>query len=415
MRDTDRMREYDEIRNLVDDENVKFIRLAFFDIFGEQKNLAIMPHELKRAFEEGVAFDGSSIAGFEDSMRSDLFLEPDPSTVTLIPWRSMDGAVIRMFCDITRPDRSTYPRDCRCLLKQAVKHAEQMGVEVNFGTEVEFYIFRKDENGNLTKTPHDEAGYFDTTPKDHGENIRRDICNILLEMGIFPESSHHENGPGQHEVVFRYADPLTTADNTATLRWVIQNVAVSSGCWADLSAKPLPGKAGNGMHFNISVAQKGEAQAAQENERLMKLFMAGVMRRINEITLFLNPTRNSYQRLGTMQAPGYVSWSEQNRSQLIRIPAVRSANRRFELRSPDPMTNPYLSYALVIEAGLEGIRDRLEIPAPVDVNLYTANPEIRQGLTRLPADFDEAVQFARRSEFVRRLLPDGFLSAYSKR
>ena len=188
------------------------------------------------------------------------------------------------------------------------------------------------------------------------------------------------------------------------------------------------------MLFNISVAKKGDraagsdggkagncgsdagdAQAAQENERLMKLFMAGVMRRINEITLFLNPTRNSYQRLGTMQAPGYVSWSEQNRSQLIRIPAVRSANRRFELRSPDPMTNPYLSYALVIEAGLEGIRDRLAIPAPVDVNLYTANPEIRQGLTRLPADFDEAVQFARRSEFVRRLLPDGYLSAYSKR
>ena len=424
MRDGERMREYDEIRNLVEDENVKFIRLAFFDIFGEQKNLAIMPHELKRAFEEGVAFDGSSIAGFEDSMRSDLFLEPDPSTVTLIPWRSMDGAVIRMFCDITRPDRSTYPRDCRYILKQAVKHAEEMGVEVNFGTEVEFYIFRKDENGNLTKTPHDEAGYFDTTPKDHGENIRRDICNILLEMGIFPESSHHENGPGQHEVVFRYADPLTTADNTSTLRWVIQNVAVSSGCWADFSPKPLPGKPGNGMHFNISIAKKedrhegtdgGVAANPEENEKLMRSFMAGVMRRINDITLFLNPTRGSYQRLGTMQAPGYVSWSEENRSQLIRVPAVRSANKRFELRSPDPMTNPYLSYALVIEAGLEGIRDSLELPKPTDVNLYTADPEVRQDLTRLPVDFDEAVQYARRSEFVKRLLPDGYLSAYSKR
>lgn len=409
------MRNYDEIMNLVEEENVKFVRLAFFDVYGEQKNLAIMPHELQRAFTEGVAFDGSSIAGFEDSMRSDLFLEPDPSTVTLIPWRSMDGAVIRMFCDITRPNRSMYARDSRYILKQAVKHAEQMGVEVNFGTEVEFYIFRKDEDGRPARIPHDEAGYFDTTPKDGGENIRRDICNILLEMGIYPESSHHENGPGQHEVVFRYADPLTTADNTSTLRWVIHNVAESSGCWADLSPKPLPGQAGNGMHFNISIAKKEEKADTEENEKLMKQFMAGVMRRINEITLFLNPTRNSYQRLGTMQAPGYVSWSEQNRSQLIRIPAVRSARRRFELRSPDPMTNPYLSYALVIEAGLEGIRDGLEIPAPVDVNLYTANPEIRQSLTRLPADFDEAVQFAGRSEFVRRLLPDGYLSAYSKR
>lgn len=411
------MRDYDEIVNLVEEENVKFIRLAFFDIFGEQKNLAIMPHELRRAFEEGVAFDGSSIAGFEDSMRSDLFLEPDPSTVTLIPWRSMDGAVIRMFCDITRPDRSIYTRDTRYLLKQAVKHAEDMGIEVNIGTEVEFYIFRKDLDGNPVKIPHDTAGYFDTTPKDGGENIRRDICNILLEMGIFPESSHHENGPGQHEVVFRYADPLTTADNTVTLRWVIQSVAASTGCWADLSPKPLAGKSGNGMHFNISVRRKGqeEVQNGSDGGQPMNSFMAGVMRRINDITLFLNPTRGSYQRLGNMQAPGYVSWSEQNRSQLIRIPAVRTSQRRFELRSPDPMTNPYLAYMLVIEAGLEGIRDGLELPPPMDVNLFTAPPDIRHGLTRLPADFDEAVQFAKRSEFVRRLLPDGYLKAYSKR
>ena len=421
------MKDYDEIVNLVEEENVKFIRLAFFDIFGEQKNLAIMPHELKRAFEEGVAFDGSSIAGFEESIRSDLFLEPDPSTVTLIPWRSMDGAVIRMFCDITRPDRSMYPRDSRYLLKQAVKHAREQGLEVNFGTEVEFYIFRNDEEGNPTRIPLDMAGYFDTTPKDGGEDIRRDICNILLEMGIFPESSHHENGPGQYEVVFRYADPLTTADNTSTLKWVIQSVATSSGCWADLSPKPLPGKAGNGMHFNVSVNRLGEDKilngtdggqpenCSGDERELMNSFMAGVMRRINDITLFLNPVRDSYQRLGNSEAPGYISWSEQNRSQLIRIPAVRTARRRFELRSPDPMTNPYLAYALVIEAGLEGVRDSLVLPPPVDVNLYTAAPEIRQDLTRLPSDFDEAVQYAKRSEFVRRLLPDGYLNAYSKR
>ena len=213
------MRDSVDIVNLVEEENVKFIRLTVFDIFGEQKSLSIMPHELQRAFSEGVAFDGSSIAGFEDSMRSDLFLEPDPTTAILIPWRSMDGAAIRMFCDITRPDRSMYPRDSRYILKQAVKHAAEQGLEVHFGTEVEFYLFKRDEEGNPTRIPQDEAGYFDTTPKDGGENIRRDICNILLEMGIFPESSHHENGPGQHEVVFRYADPLSTADNTSTLQY----------------------------------------------------------------------------------------------------------------------------------------------------------------------------------------------------
>ena len=451
------MRDYEDIVNLVEEENVKFIRLTFFDIFGEQKSLSIMPHELQRAFSEGVAFDGSSIAGFEDSMRSDLFLEPDPTTAILIPWRSMDGAAIRMFCDITRPDRSMYPRDSRYILKQAVKHAAEQGLEVHFGTEVEFYLFKRDEEGNPTRIPQDEAGYFDTTPKDGGENIRRDICNILLEMGIFPESSHHENGPGQHEVVFRYADPLSTADNTSTLKWVIQSVAAGSGCCADLSPKPLPGKAGSGMHFNISVDRIGSQavrngsdggrplnpgsdggqplnsgsdggqplnsgsdggrplNCSQEDEDVTNAFMAGIMRRINEITLFLNPSRGSYQRLGNNQAPGYVSWSQENRSQLIRIPAVRSSRRRFELRSPDPLTNPYLAFALVMEAGLEGVRDGLKLPEPVNVNLFTASPEVRQGLTRLPADFDEAVQYAKRSEFVRRLLPDGYLSAYSKR
>ena len=411
------MRNYDEVLNLVEEERVKFIHLTFFDIFGEQKTLSIMPHELPRAFEEGVAFDGSSIAGFEDSMRSDLFLEPDPSTVTLIPWRSMDGSAIRMFCDITRPDRTLYDRDSRYLLKQAVQHASEQGLDVYFGTEVEFYLFRRDEEGHATRIPHDEASYFDAAPKDRGDNIRRDICNILLDMGIFPESSHHENGPGQHEVVFRYADPVKTADNTSTLKWVIQSVAAGSGCTADLSPKPLPDKSGSGMHFNISVNRKGgpAPRDASCGGEPMNSFMAGIMQRINEITLFLNPVRESYKRLGNMQAPGYISWSEHNRSQLIRIPAVRSQNRRFELRSPDAMANPYLSFALVIEAGLEGVEKGLMLPPPVNENLYVSAPEVRQGLTRLPADFEEAVQFAKRSEFVRRLLPDGYLGAYCRR
>jgi len=404
--EVEEMNSYEDVLEFVEDENVKFIRLAFFDVFGVQKNLAIMPDELKRAFTEGISIDASSVAGFGAEVHSDLFLRPDPTTMSIVPWRPIDGRVAKMFCDIEYPDGTLFNRDCRYMLKQAVKAAEEKGFSINFGTEVEFYIFKLDENGQRTMIPQDNAGYMDIAPEDHGENIRRDISFALVDMGIRPEASHHEMGPGQNEVDFRYANPLMAADNASTFKWVVKSVAVSDGVWADFSPKPLPNKPGNGMHINISVeARDGKDYTSQ--------FMAGILEHIREISLFLNPTRESYERLGDMKAPRYVSWSEQNRSQLIRIPATRSGLKRIELRSPDPTANPYLAFALLIYAGLDGIDNNLQPMDPVDVNLFKADTSVTDKLKRLPQSLDEAIAYARNSEFVNKLIPEGYLDAYA--
>ena len=404
--EVEKMNSYEDVLEFVEEENVKFIRLAFFDVFGVQKNIAIMPDELKRAFTEGVSIDASSIAGFGAEVHSDLFLRPDPTTLSIVPWRPIDGRVAKMYCDIEYPDGTLFKRDSRWFLKQAVRQAEDKGFSINFGTEVEFYIFKLDDAGNKTMIPQDNASYMDIAPEDHGENIRRDISFALVDMGIRPEASHHEMGPGQNEVDFRYADPLTAADNASIFKWVVKSVAASDGVWADFRPKPLPNKPGNGMHINISVE-------ARDGKDYTEAFMAGIMEHIREITLFLNPKRESYERLGDMKAPKYVSWSEQNRSQLIRIPATRSKLRRIELRSPDPMANPYLAFALLIYAGLDGIERGLKPMEPLDVNLFKADSTITDKLKRLPQSIDEAIAYAAGSDFVKELLPEGYLEAYS--
>ncbi len=401
----DTMNSYEDILNYVEEENVKFIRLAFFDVFGVQKNIAIMPDELKRAFNEGISFDASSVAGFGSVVRSDLFLRPDPTTMAIVPWRPIDGRVARMFCDVEYADGKIFEKDSRWILKQAVRTAEEKGIHVNFGSEVEFYIFRLDQNGERTKIPQDNASYMDIAPEDRGENIRRDISFALVDMGIRPEASHHEMGPGQNEVDFRYSEPLTAADNASTFKWVVKSIAMSDGVWADFSPKPIPDKPGNGLHINMSVQ-------SDDGKDYTDSFMAGIMDHIREMTLFLNPTRESYERLGNNKAPGYISWSDQNRSQLIRIPASRSGIRRIELRSPDPMANLYISYALLIYAGLDGIARRLKPMPPLDINLYKADPSITEKLGRLPRSIAEAAQYAETSAFLRKLLPESYLLAY---
>ena len=397
------MRDYREILEFTEEENIKFIRLTFFDVFGKQKNIAIMPGELERAFNGGISFDASAIAGFGNEMRSDLFLKPDASTLSIVPWRPADGGVIRMFCDIVRPDGTPFTTDTRYLLKQAVKEAAKEGVRIDFGPEVEFYVFRQDINGEPTRIPLDQAGYMDVDPEDKGDNIRREICFTLLEMGITPEASHHGHGPGQNEIDFHYSDALTAADNTSTFKWAVRSVAQSSGAWADFSPKPLGGQPGNGMHINMSVTCR-DGKDRTEN------FMAGILRYIKDITLFLNPVVQSYERFGRMKAPAYISWSEQNRSQLIRIPAA--GTKRIELRSPDPMANPYLAYTLLIHAGLEGIRLEMQPGDPIDLNLYQADPEITQKLAQLPSGIEEAIIYARKSELVKRVIPADVLEAY---
>ncbi len=394
-----------EVIQYVQEEDVKFIRLAFCDVLGRQKNISIMPQELPRAFEHGIAFDASSVAGFGDETHSDLFLHPEPETLTLLPWRPEHGKVVRMFSSISYPDGRPFECDTRTLLKDAIEEAGKAGYHFDFGAEQEFYLFNMDENGRATKNPYDEAGYMDIAPDDRGENIRREICLTLEQMGIQPESSHHEEGPGQNEIDFRYSDALTAADNAMTFQNVARIVAHRNGLVADFSAKPLPQKPGNGFHINISV-NTGDASAP------LNQVIAGVLAKISDMTVFLNPTENSYERFGCDKAPKYISWSTENRSQLIRIPALVGGNRRAELRSPDPTANPYLAFALIIHAGLCGIMSGRELPPAVDCNLYKADQSILTQLGRLPEDLESARQLACSSSFIQHRIPNAILDIY---
>ncbi len=387
-----------DVLDFIQEEDVKFIRLAFFDLSGRQKNVSIMPNQLSRAFRDGISFDASSIEGFQNADKSDLFLHPDPSTITIIPWRPTTGKVVRMFCDIRNPDGSPYKKDSRQILKNTVETARQAGYEFKIGTEMEFYLFNLDEGGNTTRIPFDNGGYMDIAPEDKGENIRRDICFTLEQMGITPEASHHEEGPGQNEIDFQYSDPLTTADNTSTFKWIVRTKAVTNGLHADFSPKPLEDKPGNGMHINLSVKNtKGE-----DDGQLLQYALGGILAHIEEITLYLNPTEESYERLGSAKAPRYISWGKENRSQLIRIPATKDSSR-LELRSPDAMANPYLAYAMVIHAALDGILKRTNPPAAVEEDLFSAPSSVTEQLKSLPLTLEEARAKAD-CDFVKRII-----------
>ncbi len=398
----------EEVMEYIREEGVKFIRLAFCDVFGNQRNVAIMADELGRAFETGIAFDGSAIEGFGGEVRSDLFLHPDPGTLTQLPWRPQQGGVAHMFCDITHPDGTPFAGDTRQVLRQAVRTAEKQGYRFRIGSEIEFYLFKLDEDGNPTYIPYDSAGYMDIAPVDKGENVRREICLTLERMGIAPEASHHESGPGQNEIDFRYADPLTAADNAVTFKAVVRTIAAQYGLWADFSPRPLAEHDGSGMHINVSAAGPGSQDP-------MPGLIAGILHRIQDMTLFLNPVKNSYERLGRDKAPRFITWSHENRSQLIRIPAARGEYRRLELRSPDPMANPYLAFALVMYAGLDGLALGLEPPAPTNVNILAAGDTKLRGVEQLPRTLGAAVSAAAGSEFIRQRLPETILSAYRGR
>lgn len=394
-----------EVMQYVREEDVKFIRLAFCDVFGKQKNISIMAEELPRAFEYGIAFDASSIIGFGDETRSDLLLHPDAETLTPLVWRPEHMRVVRMFSSISYPDGSPFECDTRSLLKKALADAGKAGYSFSFGAEQEFYLFKTDENGRPTKTPYDYAGYMDIAPDDLGENIRREICLTLEQMGIHPESSHHEEGPGQNEIDFRYSDALTTADNTLTFQTVVKTVAHRNGLAVDFSAKPLSNKPGNGFHINMSVIPD------TNSENLYRM-IAGVLEKAEEMTVFLNPTENSYQRFGVSKAPGYVSWSGENRSQLIRIPAAEGEYHRAELRSPDPAANPYLAFTLLIYAGLYGIENKLKLPDAADFNLYKADKKALENFKKLPENLADAKKAAGSSDFIKAHIPAKILDIY---
>ena len=395
-----------EVLQYVAEDDVKFIRLAFCDVFGRQKNVAVMPSELERAFDCGIAFDASAIAGFGGEVRSDLFLRPDPSTLSGLPWRPENGKVVRFFCDIYRPDGSVFEADTRGILKRAVKEASDKGLCFNFGPEMEFYLFKSDESGLPSYIPYDNAGYMDIAPGDKGENIRREICLTLEKMGIYPESSHHEEGPGQNEIDFRHSDALSAADNAVTFRSIVETIAGRNGLRADFTPKPLSDKPGSGMHINISVKHR-------DGTDYLPNIMAGILEHAPDMTAFLNPCPEPYARLGSNKAPKYISWSHENRSQLIRFPAAVGAYRRAELRSADAMSNPYIAFALMIYAGICGIERNMQLPSPADINLFAEPPEVLSGFKRLPEDLAQARAKAAESDFIKEHLPDSVLKAYS--
>lgn len=381
-----------EVLEFVKEEDVKFVRLAFFDVKGKQKNISIMADQLHRAFELGISFDASAIDGFESPDKSDLFLHPDPTTLSVLPWRPNTGKVCRMFCNIKYPDGTPYEKDCRTLLKNAIKYAkEKYNLSLSFGPEVEFYLFKLNEAGESTKIPFDNAGYMDIAPEDKGENIRRDICFTLESMGIIPEASHHEEGPGQNEIDFKYSDALTAADNTATFKWIVRTRAASNGLYADFSPKPLEGQAGSGFHINVSLSDESKMPNA----------IAGILKHAEELTYFLNTTEESYNRLGECKAPKYICWGNQNRSTMIRVPATKKI-KRLEIRSADPECNPYIAFALIIYAALDGIENNLVPPEPVEENLF-ANTS-KNDIKVLPDTLDLAKKIADESEFVKKVL-----------
>lgn len=401
------------VLEFVEQNDVKFIRLAFCDIFGTLKNISINAQELKRAFEDGISFDASSVKGFMNVAESDLLLFPDPDTMAILPWRPQSGRVVRFYCDIKHPDGRMFEGDMRHLLKEQEEACESLGYTPKIGSECEFYLFQRDEFNKPTKIPHDEASYFDVAPLDAGENVRREICLNLEEMNIQPESSHHEQGPGQNEVDFKYDKALQSADNVISFKSCVRAVALQNGLFASFMAKPLIDESGSGMHINISLAKNDRnifESDYEDMEEEQKFFIAGILNRIKDISLILNPTTNSYQRLGNKRAPKYITWSKQNRSQLIRIPATTNQEySRIEVRLADPAANPYLAYTLLLAAGIKGITNKEELMPSCDMDLYTYE---KDEFEKLPSSLEEACTLFANSEFIKEVLPESVINSF---
>ncbi|MFA6775047.1 MAG: glutamine synthetase family protein [Sphaerochaetaceae bacterium] len=383
----------EEVMQFVKEQDVRFVKLSFCDIFGDLRNINISSKELERAFNSGISFDASAIKGFLNIDESDLFLFPDASTLSVLPWRPSQGRVVRLYCAIRRPDGSSFEGDARTLLKETADQAALDGYPMTIGPECEFYLFKRDENGTPTHEPLDRGTYFDAAPFDKGENIRREICLTLEQMGFYTERSHHESGPGQNEVDFKYGTPLEAADNMVTFKNVVRTLSERAGLFASFLPKPLVGESGSGLHVNISLAER--------NEELQSYMIAGILDHIGEMMAFTNPLINSYERLGSFEAPQHIGWGHANRSLLVRIPQANGRYRRLEVRSPDPSCNPYLCFTLLVRAASDGIKAKMTPP-----------PEQSHSDKKLPSTLGEAIDAAGKSAFVASCLPPRLLSCF---
>jgi glutamine synthetase len=404
----------------IDEKNVDFLRLQFTDILGTVKNVSVPATQAEKAFTEGIYFDGSSIDGFVRIQESDMRLDPDPETFAVLPWRNGEddgGAAARLICDVV--DTSTgepFSGDPRGVLKNAIERAEEMGYNVNMAPEPEFFLFEEDEDGRATTKTNDAGGYFDLAPKDLASDVRRDIIYGLESMGFDIEASHHEVAEGQHEINFTYDDALSTADNVATFRSVVRAIAAEHDLHATFMPKPIARINGSGMHTHMSLfTEDGENAFHDEDDEFnlsdtAKSYLAGILEHAPAITAIADPTVNSYKRLVPgYEAPVYVAWSDRNRSALVRKPAARvPAASRIELRSPDPSCNPYLAFAAMIHAGLDGIENDLDCPDPVRENIYEFDEEKREeyGITTLPSNLGEAVEAFEEDEVIKNAMGD---------
>ncbi|MET0785097.1 MAG: type I glutamate--ammonia ligase [Paenisporosarcina sp.] len=402
-----------DIHKLVKEQEVNYIRLQFTDILGTIKNVEIPVSQLDKALDNKMMFDGSSIEGFVRIEESDMYLVPDLNTWVVFPWITGKGKVARLICDVNKADGTPFAGDPRSNLKRVLKEMEEAGfTSFNLGPEPEFFLFKLDERGEPTLELNDNGGYFDLAPMDLGENCRRDIVLELEEMGFEIEASHHEVAPGQHEIDFKYADAVTACDNIQTFKLVVKTIARKHGLHATFMPKPLFGVNGSGMHMNVSLF-KGKENAFYDESGDLQLsetaykFMAGILKHVQGFTAITNPTVNSYKRLVPgYEAPCYVAWSAQNRSPLIRIPSSRGVSTRVEVRSVDPSANPYLAMAVILKAGLDGIKNNLTPPKAVDRNIYVMNKEERRanGVEDLPANLHLALEELEKNETIREAL-----------
>ncbi len=403
----------EQIVRLVKDEEIRFIRMQFTDIFGQLKNVAITASQIEKALDNQIMFDGSSIEGFVRLEESDQCLYPDLDSFVIFPWRPQDGRVARLICDVYNPDGTPFVGDPRGVLKNVLAKARAMGFDTfNVGPEAEFFLFQTDEEGKPTTKTNDEAGYFDLGPLDHGESTRREICLALEQMGFEIEASHHEVAQGQHEIDFKYQDALHCADSVMTFKLAVKVMAQQNGLHATFMPKPIFGVAGSGMHINMSLFKQGRNVFYDEKgekglSRTAYQFIAGVLRHMRGIAAITNPLVNSYKRLVPgYEAPCYMAWSASNRSALIRIPAARGQSTRMELRCPDPCCNPYLALAVCLAAGLDGIEKEMTPPPEVTENIFKMTPTARRrkGIQALPGSLEEALAALKQDRLILDVL-----------
>ncbi len=394
------------------ENDVRFLRLQFTDIQGVMKNLAIPLSQVTKALDGEIMFDGSSINGFADISESDMYLVPDLNTFAIFPWRSANGKVARLICDIYTPDGQPFAGCPRNNLKRVLKESYDLGYTMNAGPEAEFFLFLSDEKGHATTQVQDDAGYFDLAPIDLGENARRDMDLTLEEMGFEIETSHHEVAPGQHEIDFKYGDALHVADSIMTFKLVVRSIAQKHNLHASFMPKPIFGINGSGMHTHQSLFKDGQNAFYDPNGQdqlsdTARYYMGGILKHARSFAAITNPTVNSYKRLVPgYEAPVYIAWSGANRSCLVRVPAKRGMSTRIEVRNPDPTCNPYLAMAVMLTAGLDGIKNKIEPPAPVDRNIYKMEVAEREalGIDSLPGNLLEALSELDKNELIKNAL-----------